>query len=49
MHVPGTWTLAQAAAQRQALERSLAQGVPGLVATIELLPCEVEPHHTATD
>ncbi len=49
MHVPGSWTLAQAAAQRQALERSLVQVVPGLVATIELLPCGVEPHHTATD
>lgn len=47
MHVPGHWTLAQAAAQRQAVEQALTQAVPGLVVTIELLPVGVEPLQVA--
>ena len=38
MHVPAQWTLGQAADQRAALEAALMAAVPGLVATIELLP-----------
>ncbi len=43
MHVPGRWTLAEAARQRSAVEQALMQAVPGLRATIELLP---EDHDT---
>jgi cation diffusion facilitator family transporter len=43
MHVLGRWTLAEAARQRSAVEQALMQAVPGLRATIELLP---EDHDT---
>ncbi|HRO81821.1 MAG TPA: cation diffusion facilitator family transporter [Alicycliphilus denitrificans] len=43
MHVPGRWPLAEAARQRSAVEQALMQAVPGLRATIELLP---EDHDT---
>ncbi|PPE65060.1 cation diffusion facilitator family transporter [Caldimonas caldifontis] len=43
MHVPGHWSLAQAAARRVSIERALMEAVPGLKVTIELLPQSVEP------
>lgn len=46
LHLPEQWTLGQAAAVRQALERALTEAVPGLIVTIELLPCGVEPLHS---
>jgi cation diffusion facilitator family transporter len=42
LHVPGNWTLAQAARLRGQVERALVAAVPGLRATIELLPNDVE-------
>ena len=44
MHVPGQWTLAQAAAIRGRVELALMQAVPGLRVTIQLLPSDVEAH-----
>ena len=44
MHVPGSWTLARAAAVRAAVEQALMGAVPGLRATIQLLPSDVEAH-----
>ncbi len=44
MHVPGQWTLAQAAALRGRVELALMQAVPGLRVTIQLLPFDVEAH-----
>ena len=38
MHVPAHWTLGHAAGQRTLVEQALMQTVPGLRATIELLP-----------
>lgn len=38
MHVPARWTLGHAAARRRAVEQALMDVVPGLRATIELLP-----------
>ncbi|WP_205737194.1 cation diffusion facilitator family transporter [Acidovorax sp. HDW3] len=38
MHVPAQWTLGRAAAAREALEAELMGTIPGLYATIELLP-----------
>ncbi|MBS0507444.1 MAG: cation transporter [Proteobacteria bacterium] len=38
MHVPAQWTLGRAAAARAAVEAELMDMVPGLYATIELLP-----------
>ena len=38
MHVPASWTLGEAARQRSTVEADLMAAVPGLVATIELLP-----------
>ena len=43
MHVPGGWTLARAAAQRDEAERKLIDAVRGLRVTIELLPAGQEP------
>lgn len=42
MHVPAGWTLGRAAALRGSLERALMDAVPGLRATIQLLPADVE-------
>ena len=42
MHVPGHWSLAQAAQARGAVEQALIAAVPGLRATIQLLPIGVE-------
>ncbi len=44
MHMPATWSLGQAARQRSAVEQALMQAVPGLRATIQLLPMDVEAH-----
>ena len=44
MHMPGTWTLGRAAALRTSVEQALMSAVPGLRATIELLPSDVEAH-----
>ena len=38
MHVPADWTLGHAARRRTEVEQALMQAVPGLRATIELLP-----------
>lgn len=44
MHMPPGWTLRHAAEQRAAVERALMQAVPGLRASIQLLPMDVEAH-----
>lgn len=44
MHMPGNWTLRRAAAVRASVEQALMSAVPGLRATIELLPSDVETH-----
>ena len=43
VHLPGNWTLARAAALRHDLELALLAAVPGLRASIQLLPDDVEP------
>lgn len=43
MHVPADWTMGQAAAFRERVELALMHAVPGLHATIELLPLNREP------
>lgn len=42
LHVPASWTLGQAALLRGQVEQALVAAVPGLRATIELLPTDVE-------
>lgn len=42
LHVPAGWTLGQAARLRGQVEQALVAAVPGLRATIELLPNDVE-------
>jgi cation diffusion facilitator family transporter len=44
MHMPAVWTLGQAAAVRSSVEHALMNAVPGLRATIQLLPLDVEAH-----
>lgn len=44
MHLPGHWSLARAAALRNEVEQALMGAVPGLRATIQLLPADVEAH-----
>lgn len=44
MHMPGEWTLRRAAAVRGAVEQALMSAVPGLRASIQLLPSDVETH-----
>jgi cation diffusion facilitator family transporter len=44
MHMPGTWSLGRAAAVRASVEQALMSAVPGLRATIQLLPMDVEAH-----
>ena len=44
LHMPADWTLRHAAALRGEVERALMHAVPGLRATIELLPTDVESH-----
>jgi len=44
MHMPALWTLQRAAALRGTVEQALMSAVPGLRATIQLLPMDVEAH-----
>jgi cation diffusion facilitator family transporter len=44
MHVPGDWTLRRAADLRGSVEQALMGAVPGLRASIQLLPQDVEAH-----
>ena len=44
LHMPAHWTLRHAAELRGQVERALMDAVPGLRATIELLPTDVEAH-----
>ena len=44
MHMPTNWTLGRAAAVRTEVEQSLMKAVPGLRATIQMLPSDVEAH-----
>ncbi|MCV2349388.1 cation diffusion facilitator family transporter [Paucibacter sp. Y2R2-4] len=44
MHMPAQWSLGRAAAVRNALEQALMKAVPGLRASIQLLPSDVEAH-----
>ena len=44
MHIPASWTLGRAAALRTSVEQALMSAVPGLRASIQLLPSDVEAH-----
>lgn len=44
MHMPADWSLGRAAAVRADVEQALMRAVPGLRATIQLLPSDVEAH-----
>jgi cation diffusion facilitator family transporter len=44
MHMPAAWSLGRAAAVRAAVEQALMSAVPGLRASIQLLPMDVEAH-----
>ena len=44
MHMPSNWTLGRAAALRASVEQALMSDVPGLRASIQLLPLDVEAH-----
>ena len=44
MHMPASWTLGRAAALRTSVEQTLMSAVPGLRASIQLLPSDVEAH-----
>lgn len=44
MHMPAAWTLGRAAAVRASVEQALMSAVPGLRASIQLLPSDVEAH-----
>jgi cation diffusion facilitator family transporter len=44
MHMPASWTLGRAAAVRASVEQALMSAVPGLRASIQLLPSDVETH-----
>jgi cation diffusion facilitator family transporter len=44
MHMPASWTLQRAAAVRSSVEQALMSAVPGLRASIQLLPMDVEAH-----
>lgn len=49
MHMPAAWTLQRAAALRASVEQALMSAVPGLRATIQLLPMDVEAHTLDTE
>lgn len=49
MHMPAGWTLGRAAAVRTSVEQALMSAVPGLRATIQLLPMDVEAHFDAPE
>ena len=42
--MPANWSLGRAAALRMSVEQALMSAVPGLRATIQLLPSDVEAH-----
>ena len=44
MHMPAAWSLGRAAALRTSVEQALMSEMPGLRATIQLLPLDVEAH-----
>jgi cation diffusion facilitator family transporter len=44
MHMPSSWSLGRAAALRTSVEQALMSAVPGLRASIQLLPNDVEAH-----
>ena len=44
MHMPAAWSLGRAAALRNAVEQALMSAVPGLRASIQLLPTDMEAH-----
>ena len=44
MHMPSNWTLQRAATLRTSVEQALMRSVPGLRATIQMLPSGVEAH-----
>ena len=44
MHMPAAWSLGRAAALRASVEQALMSEVPGLRASIQLLPSDVEAH-----
>lgn len=44
MHMPADWTLGRAAAMRERVELALMAAVPGLRASIQLLPTHMEAH-----
>ena len=44
MHLPSSWTLGRAAALRASVEQALMSAVPGLRASIQLLPNDVEAY-----
>ena len=44
MHMPSSWTLGRAASLRGSVEQALMSAVPGLRASIQLLPQDVEAH-----
>ena len=46
MHMPSSWTLGRAAALRADVEQALMNEVPGLRASIQLLPSDVEARFT---
>lgn len=48
MHMPAGWSLGRAAAVRTSVEQALMSAVPGLRATIQLLPSDVEAHFDDT-
>lgn len=48
VHVPGNRSLSSAAALRATIETALMQAIPGLHASIQLLPDDVEPQLDAT-
>jgi cation diffusion facilitator family transporter len=48
MHMPPGWTLQRAAALRTSVEQALMAAVPGLRASIQLLPMDVEAHFDDT-
>ncbi len=49
MHMPAGWSLGRAAALRTAVEQALMDAVPGLRASIQLLPMDVEAHLADAD
>ena len=44
MHMPASWSLGRAAALRTSVEQALMAALPGLRATLQLLPMDVEAH-----